>query len=169
MVTEALRFLINTVFGFLVYAALLRFIMQCLRAPFRNPVGQAVSALTDWAVKPLRKLLPGFHGYDWASLAFAWVGQVLWLVALAGISGAAFSPTLLGYLAILAVVELVTEVTQAAIAVLARHPLRMGDSVQLASCLDLRRRATQDVRLLAYDARLNDAARAEGMTLAGAE
>jgi YggT family protein len=107
MFTEALRFLVNTVFGFVVYAALLRFIMQCMRAPFRNPVGQAVSALTDWAVKPLRKLLPGFRGYDWASLAFAWIGQVLWLVALAGISGAMFSPTMLGYLAILAIVELV--------------------------------------------------------------
>ncbi len=69
----------------------------------------------------------------------------------------------------IAVVELVTEVTQAAIAVLARHPLRTGDSVQLASCLDLRRRTTEDVRLLAYDARLNDAARAEGLTLVGAE
>ena len=53
MISEALRFLINTVFGFLVYAALLRFIMQCLRAPFRNPVGQAVSGLLtrDW-VRP---------------------------------------------------------------------------------------------------------------------
>ncbi|MDQ6618538.1 MAG: YggT family protein, partial [Pseudomonadota bacterium] len=26
--------------------------MQALRAPFRNPVGPAVMALTDWAVKP---------------------------------------------------------------------------------------------------------------------
>lgn len=107
MITEALRFLVNTVFGFVVYAALLRFIMQCLRAPFRNPVGQAVSALTDWAVKPLRKLLPGFRGYDWASLVFAWIGQVLWLVVLAAVSGAALSATLLGYLAVLAIVELI--------------------------------------------------------------
>lgn len=107
MITEALRFLVNTVFGFVVYAALLRFIMQCLRAPFRNPVGQAVSALTDWAVKPLRKLLPGFRGYDWASLVFAWIGQVLWLVVLAAVSGAALTATLLGYLAVLAIVELI--------------------------------------------------------------
>jgi YggT family protein len=107
MITEALRFLVNTVFGFIVYAALLRFIMQCLRAPFRNPVGQAVSALTDWAVKPLRKVLPGFRGYDWASLVFAWIGEVLWLVALAAVSGAAVSATLLGSLAVLAIVELI--------------------------------------------------------------
>ena len=107
MLNEALRFLLNTVFGFVVYASLLRFIMQWMRAPFRNPVGQAVTALTDWAVKPLRRLLPGFGGYDWASLVFAWVGQLAWLLALAALGGAAFSDAVLGYLAILAIVELI--------------------------------------------------------------
>jgi YggT family protein len=106
MLNQALRFLIDTAFGFVVYAALLRFIMQWLRAPFRNPIGLAVTALTDWAVKPLRKLLPGLGGYDWASLFFAWLGQVLWLAALAALGGAEFSGTLAGYLLALAVLEL---------------------------------------------------------------
>jgi YggT family protein len=106
MLNQALRFLIDTAFGFLVYAALLRFIMQWLRAPFRNPVGQAVTALTDWVVKPLRRLVPGFGGYDWASLLFAWIGQVLWLAALAALGSAEFSGTLAGYLLVLALVEL---------------------------------------------------------------
>jgi YggT family protein len=83
MWTDALRFLINTVFGLIVYTALLRFMMQCLRAPFRNPLGQATMALTDWAVKPLRRVLPGRGGYDWASLVVAWLGQMLWLGAIA--------------------------------------------------------------------------------------
>ncbi len=107
MLNQALRFLIDTAFGFIVYAALLRFIMQWLRAPFRNPIGQAVTALTDWAVKPLRKLLPGFRGYDWASLLLAWTGQVLWLIALAALGSAGFSPLLAGYLLALAMVELI--------------------------------------------------------------
>src|ERR1700730_17134078 len=94
MFNEALRFLLNTVFGFVVYASLLRFIMQWMRAPFRNPVGQAVTALTDWAVKPLRRLLPGFGGYDWASLLFAWIGQVLWLGARASLGRAGIFGTL---------------------------------------------------------------------------
>jgi YggT family protein len=106
MLNQALRFLIDTAFGFLVYAALLRFIMQWLRAPFRNPIGQAVTALTDWVVKPLRRLVPGFGGYDWASLLFAWIGQVLWLAALASLGSAEFSGTLAGYLLVLALVEL---------------------------------------------------------------
>jgi YggT family protein len=110
VLTDALRFLLNVVFGLLVYTALLRFIMQWMRAPFRNPVGQAVSALTDWAVKPLRKVLPGFRGYDWASLVVAWVLQALWLVALSALTGplsALASGSTAGLIAVLAVIELI--------------------------------------------------------------
>ena len=57
---QALAPLLDTVFGLFTYAFLLRFAMQWLRAPFRNPLGQAVIALTDWAVKPVRRVLPGF-------------------------------------------------------------------------------------------------------------
>ena len=107
MIYEALRFLVNIVFGLLVYAVLLRFLMQWLRAPFRNPLGQAVAALTDWAVKPLRRVIPGYRGYDWASLILAWFLQALWLAVLALLAGAALSGLLAGQVAVLAIVELI--------------------------------------------------------------
>ena len=110
MLTDALRFLINVAFGLVVYTVLLRFIMQCMRAPFRNPVGQAVTVLTDWAVKPLRKVLPGYGGYDWASLVAAWVLQALWLAALTALSApvsAMLSGATVGFIAAFAVIELV--------------------------------------------------------------
>jgi YggT family protein len=69
-----------------------------------------VSALTDWAVKPLRKVLPGFRGYDWASLVVAWVLQALWLTALSALTGpisALASGSTAGLIAVLAVVELI--------------------------------------------------------------
>jgi YggT family protein len=107
MFSDALRFLLNIVFGLLVYAVLLRFLMQWMRAPFRNPLGQAVSALTDWAVKPARRVIPGFRGYDWASLVLAWVFQALWLAALAAIGGGiVLSANLAGLIAALAVIDL---------------------------------------------------------------
>ena len=81
MLNSALAYLIDVVFGLFTYALLLRFVMQVVRAPFRNQVGQAVIALTDWIVKPLRKLLPGFRGIDWASLGATYLFQVLWLLA----------------------------------------------------------------------------------------
>jgi YggT family protein len=107
MWADALRFLINTVFGLIVYTALLRFIMQWWRAPFRNPLGQAIIALTDWAVKPMRRVLPGRGGYDWASLVVAWVGQMFWLVALAALGNTEFSASLAGFVAAFSLIELV--------------------------------------------------------------
>ena len=107
MLFDAARFLINIIMGLLVYAVLLRFLMQCLRAPFRNPLGQAVSALTDWAVKPLRKILPGYRGYDWASLTIAWLLQALWLAALMALASAELSGRTAALIAALSVVELI--------------------------------------------------------------
>jgi predicted nucleic acid-binding protein len=65
----------------------------------------------------------------------------------------------------IALIELDEEVIGEAVVLLTRHRLRAADSVQLASCLWLRRQASEDVRLLSYDDRLNTAARAEGMVL----
>jgi YggT family protein len=91
MLDNALAYLIDVFFGLFTYAILLRFVMQAMRAPFRNPLGQAVMALTDWLVKPLRKALPGFRGIDWASLVGAFVCQFAWLLALQLVFGRAFA------------------------------------------------------------------------------
>ena len=93
MLDRALGYLIDVVFGLFTYALLLRFVMQLLRAPFRNPIGQAVIALTDWIVKPLRRVLPGFRGIDWASLFATYLFQVLWLLAYFVLFGTPFAWT----------------------------------------------------------------------------
>jgi YggT family protein len=102
MLDRALGYLIDVVFGLFTYAFLLRFVMQLLRAPFRNPIGQAVIALTDWAVKPLRRLLPGFRGIDWASLLATFLAQLLWLLAFFLVFGHAFAFDAFGILFLLA-------------------------------------------------------------------
>ena len=109
MFDQALKFLLDVVFSLLTYALLLRFAMQWLRAPFRNPVGQAVTALTDWAVIPLRRVIPGYRGVDWSTLFLAWLAQFIWLLAVGLVmgGGAAFGGTLVTTLALLACVELV--------------------------------------------------------------
>jgi YggT family protein len=81
MADQAIRYLLDVVFGLFTYALLLRFAMQVLRAPFRNPLGQAVIALTDWVVKPLRRVVPGWKGIDWASLLATYLFQFLWLLS----------------------------------------------------------------------------------------
>jgi YggT family protein len=108
MLDQALHFLLDTVFGIVTYAFLLRFTMQWLRAPFRNPLGQSVVALTDWAAKPMRRVVPGFGGVDGSTLVLAWIAQFLWLVTLALVLGPGiFSGTLVAMFAVLACVELV--------------------------------------------------------------
>ena len=82
MLDRALGYLIDVFFGLFTYTLLMRLVMQSMRAPFRNPLGQAVMALTDWIVKPLRKVLPGFRGIDWATVIAALVFQFAWLLAL---------------------------------------------------------------------------------------
>ena len=91
MIDQAAKLLVDVAFGLIVYSLIARFLMQLLRAPFRNPIGQAVIALTDWLVKPLRKIFPGFGGIDWASLVGAFVFQLLWLLALYAIFGRGFT------------------------------------------------------------------------------
>ena len=111
MFEPALRFLLDTVFGLITYAFLLRFAMQWLRAPFRNPLGQAVVALTDWAVKPARKVVPGYKGLDGSTLVLAWISQFAWLCALALLVGpGTFDGSMLPTFALLACVDLVKAV-----------------------------------------------------------
>jgi len=107
---QALRFLIDTTFGLFTYSFLARFMMQALRAPFRNPVGPAVMALTDWAVKPTRRIVPGLRGVDWATLLLAFLSQWLWLVVLAALSARGFNAALVPMLALFAMIELVKSV-----------------------------------------------------------
>jgi YggT family protein len=108
MMDQAMKFLLDTVFGLFTYAFLLRCAMQWLRAPFRNPVGQAVTAFTDWAAKPVRRVLPGWGGIDWSTLFLAWLMQFAWLASLRFfVAGGGFGGSVIATLALLAVVELI--------------------------------------------------------------
>ena len=73
MFTGALIFLIGTVFGLFVVALLLRFYLQWARAPHRNPLSEFLHALTDFMVRPARRLIPGLWGLDLATLVLAWI------------------------------------------------------------------------------------------------
>jgi YggT family protein len=91
-------FLVDTAVTFLVYTLLARFHFQWLRVPFRNPVGQFVLALTDWAVVPARRVVPGLAGLDLATLLLAWLAQALGLWAQFAIAGG--EPSVLALVAV---------------------------------------------------------------------
>lgn len=77
MLGNVLLLILNTAAGFLTLMLLARFFMQWQRVSFRNQIGQFVVATTDWIVRPLRRVIPGLMGIDFASLVPAWVLQTV--------------------------------------------------------------------------------------------
>ena len=77
MLTQAIVFVLDVLFHLFILAALVRFWMQAFRASARNPIAQFTMALTDWAVKPLRRIVPGLFNLDWASLIVAFAFEFL--------------------------------------------------------------------------------------------
>jgi YggT family protein len=106
MLTEIAQLLVDVVASLFVYLLLVRFHFQWLRVPFRNPIGAFVVAMTDWIVRPARRVVPGLGGFDVATLLLAWLVQILalWVLYLLksadpGGAGASVLP-LLGVLAL---------------------------------------------------------------------
>jgi YggT family protein len=102
MFGQIATFLLDTVVTFIVFLLLARFLLQWLRIPFRNPVGEFLVATTNWIVIPARRLVPGVA--DWATPLLAWILQALGLWLQAAIVGA--QPSTLAVLAV-ALVDLV--------------------------------------------------------------
>ena len=86
-----LLFLVQIGFGFYTMLLLLRFLLQVTKANFHNPLSQTIVKLTAPALKPLRKVVPGYRGLDLASLVAAWIAasiENLLILAITGHPGA---------------------------------------------------------------------------------
>lgn len=85
---------------------LLRFHMQWLNIPMRNPVGEFIMALTNFIVLPLRKRMPALWKLDSACLLLALIGQLLYLSGLQLANGLPLQIDSLPGLALLASIKL---------------------------------------------------------------
>jgi YggT family protein len=81
MLVDALQFLVRTALDLIACAFFLRFWMQWARVPFQNPFAQFLVKVTDFAVRPARKLVPGLFGMDWASLVLLFLAEALSVLA----------------------------------------------------------------------------------------
>lgn len=70
-------FLINTVFGLYLFAVMLRLLLQWARADFYNPISQFLVKVTNPPLRPLRRIIPGWGGIDFASIFLLIVLQML--------------------------------------------------------------------------------------------
>lgn len=87
---QATQFLISTLFDLYLMVALLRFWMQWARADYYNPVSQFVVKATNPVLVPLRRIIPGFAGVDWAGLVLLYAVAFAKISALQGLYGAGF-------------------------------------------------------------------------------
>jgi YggT family protein len=110
MFANALIFLVETAAGLFTIALLLRFLLQWARTAPRNPISDFLNALTNWAVRPARRFIPGLWGLDLATLVLAWLTQFIELFLVLQLRGyplGAFAAQAILALALLAAVALV--------------------------------------------------------------
>ncbi len=73
MLISILKLIVDAIAVLLGGALLLRFWMQAIRVRPPSSVAQFTFQLSDWLVRPLRRIVPGVGGYDWASLIGAFL------------------------------------------------------------------------------------------------
>lgn len=88
-------FVVQTLGSLYLLIVLLRFVLQLVRADFYNPLSQFVVKATQPLLKPLRRIIPGFGGLDFASLVLAVLVQFLLMVAVLTLMGYAVGGHLL--------------------------------------------------------------------------
>lgn len=71
LLAQILIYIIQTLGTFFLVAIILRFFLQLARADFYNPFSQVIVKITNPALIPLRRLIPGVFGIDIASIILA--------------------------------------------------------------------------------------------------
>lgn len=104
MLAQALQFLLDTLLQPFAAILLLRFHLQWLRAPLRNPVGEFVMVFTDFVVLRTRRFIASAWGYDTATLLLAALAEGIYVTANLGVQGYPFTglplPGLLAWTAV---------------------------------------------------------------------
>lgn len=74
---DVASFLLRNLFMFLLVAVLFRLLLQIARADFYNPISQFIVKVTNPFLLPLRKLIPGLGGLDFAAIVLALIIQFI--------------------------------------------------------------------------------------------
>ena len=65
---EAIRYIVDTLLWLLTLAFMLRLMFQLVRADFHDPMADAIVRITNWLIKPLRRVLPPIGKVDTATV-----------------------------------------------------------------------------------------------------
>lgn len=87
MLNNAIIFLLQAILGLLTIAFLLRFYFQLTKVSFHNQVAQMIVSLTNFAVKPMRRIVPSLLKLDLSTLMLAYLTQLILTVSLLWLKG----------------------------------------------------------------------------------
>ena len=99
MINDTLQLLLDVFVQGFAGILLARFLLQTLRAPLRNPLGEAVMSLSNFIVLPARRYVPSVRQLDTATLLLAVLVMTLYVALLLALQGMV-SYSLLGLLAL---------------------------------------------------------------------
>jgi YggT family protein len=77
MLNNAILFLLKTLLDLLTIAFLLRFYFQLTKVSFQTQAAQLIVSLTNFAVKPTRRIVPSIGSLDLSTLLLAFSTQVV--------------------------------------------------------------------------------------------
>ncbi len=105
MPNQIMIFLLDTVLGLFSLALLLRFYVQWSRIPYYHPVTRFLVTVTDFMVRPVRRVIPSWRGLDLSTLVLAWLVQFVMLVGINLLAGSGANVSIFAF-SLLALVKL---------------------------------------------------------------
>ena len=85
--SNALFYLVSTLFEVYIWIVMLRMILQVVRADFYNPISQLVWQVTQPVVRPLQKVFPKFRQYDSAAAVVLFVVTLVYIFVASALLG----------------------------------------------------------------------------------
>lgn len=89
--TNPIILILDTVFSIYIGAVMLRFLLQWVRADFRNPISKFLIAITHPLLKILRRFIPAIGNIDTASIVLMLALQILSIGGMVVLQGASIS------------------------------------------------------------------------------
>lgn len=102
---QATEFLISTLFDLYLMVVILRVWLQIARADFYNPVSQFVVKATNPLLIPLRRVIPGIGGVDWAGVVLVYAVAFAKISVLQLVIAGNFPATQIAIVAVIAAVK----------------------------------------------------------------
>jgi YggT family protein len=90
--SNALIFIVETLFDVVCFLFLARLILQASKADFYNPISQGVVRITDPVLVPLRILVPRFRNIDFAAFVAALLVKLIATAIVSGLSTGYMQP-----------------------------------------------------------------------------